>query len=65
MKFKNLLFFFEMLCFGAAISLVERLLFIYVIKDASDGGLGGSTSLCGYAVGITVSFELPIFTYSK
>ena len=61
----NILFFIEMTLFGSAIAIVERLLFIYVMKGVDDGGLGGDTSLCGYIVGITVIFELPIFYYAK
>ena len=41
--------------------LIERLLFIFIVKDPSIGGLGGNASLCGYVVGVTVIFELPIF----
>ena len=60
-KFKNILFFTELFIFGVAMGLIERLLFIFIVKDPSIGGLGGNASLCGYVVGVTVIFELPIF----
>lgn len=59
-KPKMLFFLFQIALMGAGMSVVERLLFIY-IKDE----LGGSTLLCGIAVAVTVLFELPIFWYAK
>jgi hypothetical protein len=59
-----LVFLFEMLCMGAGVALVERLLFVYVEAPVSGGGLAGSTTLCGLSVGVTVLFELPIFTFT-
>ena len=39
---------------------VEKFIFVYVIDD-----LGGTQSLCGYSVAVTVVFELPIFHYGE
>ena len=41
-------------------SLVETFLFVFLQDD-----LGSSTTLCGYTVGVTVLFEIPIFHNSK
>ena len=55
----TMLFFIEVLIFGAAMGVVERgLLFVYLLR------LGASTTLCGLTVGVTVILELPIFWYS-
>jgi oligosaccharide:H+ symporter len=55
-----LLWLFEVAIVGAAMSLVDSFLFVYLQND-----LHASTVLCGYSVGITVLFELPIFAHSK
>lgn len=49
-------FFAELVVFGAAMGLVERLLFIYVVEV-----LDGSYTLCGATVFFTVLMEIPIF----
>lgn len=49
----------EVALIGAAIGIVERLLFVYLQND-----LNASTFLCGLTVLITVIFELPIFLYT-
>ncbi len=46
--------------FGIASTVVEKFLFVYLSHS-----LGASASLCGYSVGITVIFELPIFHYAS
>ena len=61
LKFKSLVFFLEISVMGAAVGLVERLLFTYVEASPDDGGLGGSTTLCGLTVAVNVLIELPIF----
>lgn len=53
-------FLFEMWCVGAFFTVVEKFLFVYVLRE-----LGGSQSLCGYSVAVTVLFELPLFHYGK
>jgi len=50
------MFLMEMLIMGMGIGVVEKLLFVY-LKES----LGASTVLCGTAVLMTVSMELPIF----
>jgi MFS transporter, PPP family, 3-phenylpropionic acid transporter len=45
---------------GAAMSLVDSFLFVYLQND-----LHASTSLCGFTVGVTVMLEIPIFFHSK
>lgn len=55
-----LLWLLEVAVIGAGISLVETFLFVHLEDD-----LHSSTRLCGYSVGVTVLFELPIFHYSK
>lgn len=62
---KSLIFFVEVTVMGGAVGLVERLLFTYVEASPEDGGLGGSTTLCGSTVAINVLIELPIFFYAK
>jgi MFS transporter, PPP family, 3-phenylpropionic acid transporter len=59
-RFPVVFWLFEVAIFGCAISLVESLLFIYLQND-----LQASTSLCGYTVGVTVLFELPVFAASE
>ena len=54
-----LFFLFEVSVIGAAVGVVERLLFVYLQSD-----LGASTFLCGLTVLTTVIFELPIFMYT-
>jgi MFS family permease len=54
-----IVFLIELFVMGAAVALVERLLFVYVKND-----LEGSTTLCGLSVLVTVLFELPVFHYS-
>ena len=50
----NVIFFlFEVLLFGAALGVVERLLFVYLQNE-----LQGSTVLCGVVVAVTVLLEL-------
>ena len=62
---KNIVFLLEMTIMGMAMALVERLLFVYVMEDPAEGGLGGNALLCGFTVGVTVIFEIPIFNYAK
>jgi PPP family 3-phenylpropionic acid transporter len=45
---------------GAAMSLVDSFLFVFLQKD-----LGATTSLCGFTVGVTVLLEIPVFANSK
>ena len=52
-------FLAELALIGAALGIVERLLFIYLQTD-----LQASTFLCGLTVLVTVTFELPIFYYT-
>jgi PPP family 3-phenylpropionic acid transporter len=54
------LWLFEVAVIGAGMSLVDAFLFVYLQNE-----LGAPTKLCGYTVGVTVLFELPIFHYSK
>lgn len=56
--FKMMFFYFEMTVMGAGMSVVERLLFIYLKED-----LGTSTIFCGMTVLATVIVELPLFHY--
>jgi len=51
---------FQVIVIGAAMSLVDSFLFVYLQND-----LSASTKLCGTTVGVTVIFEIPIFYYSK
>jgi MFS family permease len=55
-----LLWLVEMILMGAATSLVDSFLFVFLQKD-----LNASTLLCGLTVGVTVLLEIPIFAYSK
>lgn len=55
-----LAFFAESVVFGAGMTVVERLLFVYLIRD-----LGGSVTLAGASVACTVVLELPIFYYAQ
>lgn len=50
----------EVSIIGAGMAIVESFLFVYLQNT-----LGASTRLCGWTVGVTVVFELPIFAYSK
>jgi MFS family permease len=50
----------EVALVGASMSLVDNFLFVYLQND-----LQASTVLCGWTVGVTVLFELPIFWSSK
>ena len=87
-SWRNLLFLTEITCMGAAVAIVERLLFVYVTAPpplrpanssliatnlsagennnytSSFSGLGGSTTLCGGTIAVTVLFEFPIFIYA-
>eukprot|EP01065_Artemidia_motanka_P042167 TRINITY_DN5608_c1_g1_i1.p1 TRINITY_DN5608_c1_g1~~TRINITY_DN5608_c1_g1_i1.p1 ORF type:complete len:468 (+),score=97.61 TRINITY_DN5608_c1_g1_i1:71-1405(+) len=54
------LFLVEVWIAGCCLGVVERLLFVYVERD-----LGGSMTLCGLVVLITVIPELPIFFYAE
>lgn len=53
-------FFAELIVFGAAMGLVERLLFVYVVEV-----LDGSYSLCGATVLFTVLLEIPTFAHAS
>jgi MFS family permease len=59
-RFPVVLWLLEVAVIGAAMSLVDAFLFVFLQND-----LQASTTLCGYTVGVTVLFELPIFHYSK
>ena len=50
----------EVAWIGAAMSLVDSFLFVYLQND-----LQASTVLCGWTAGVTVLFELPIFWSSR
>ena len=52
-------FVLEILVFGMAIGVVERLLFLYVVND-----LGGDTTLCGLIVFVSSMFNIPVFVKS-
>ena len=58
-ELKFLWFLTEVMILGAGIGVVERLLFVYLQND-----LKASTTLCGLTVGVTVLFELPLFSYT-
>lgn len=60
LKLKNIAFFTEVFVFGIGVTVVERLLFIYLQSE-----LGASTTLCGLVVGVTVTLEIPVFLCSK
>jgi MFS family permease len=55
-----LLWLLEVAVIGAAMELVSTFLFVYLQNN-----LHASTTLCGYTVGVTVLFEIPIFLHSK
>jgi len=59
-RFPVLLWLTEVAVIGAGMSLVESFLFVHLKDD-----LQSSTKLCGYSVGVTVLFEIPIFQYSE
>ena len=54
-----LAFYAECIVFGSGMAAVERLLFIYLIRD-----LGGSVTLAGATVACTVVLELPTFYFA-
>jgi len=56
---RMLFFLFQMMIFGALMSVIERLLFLYIENE-----LHGSTLLCGVTVAITILFELPVFYFA-
>jgi len=51
-------FLCEMMAIGLAFTVVEKFIFVFIIKE-----LGGSQSLCGYSVAVNVIFEVPIFHF--
>eukprot|EP00980_Cylindrotheca_fusiformis_P030945 scaffold25665_cov113-Cylindrotheca_fusiformis.AAC.5 len=55
-----LLWLTEVAVIGAGMSLVDSFLFVYLQEE-----LHSNTKLCGYTVGVTVLFEIPVFHYSK
>ena len=57
---KVIVFFYVVLVMGAATSIVENLLFLFMRKD-----LQASYTLCGVSVVITVMFEIPLFFAGK
>lgn len=57
---RNIFFFVEMMCLGIATTVVEKFIFVFVIDE-----LGGSQSLCGFSVAVTVIFELPLFHFGE
>lgn len=59
-KLPVLFWLIEVALVGAAMSLVDNFLFVYLQND-----LHATTVLCGWTVGVTVLFELPIFWCSK
>ena len=50
----------EVAVISAGMSLVDSFLFVFLQSD-----LKGNTRLCGYSIGVTVLFEVPVFHYSK
>ena len=52
-------FLIELGVMGAAVGVVERLLFIYLQNE-----MHANTFLCGLSVGVTVLLELPLFHYA-
>lgn len=58
--FQMLVFLFIRIVMGAATSLVENLLFLFMRED-----LGATYSICGVSVVITVMFEIPLFYKGK
>ena len=50
----------EVTIMGAAMSLVDSFLFVFLQND-----LQATTALCGYTVGVTVLLEIPLFQNSK
>ena len=52
-------FFVELLAFGMAIGVVERMLFVYVL-----GPLRGSSTLCGGVVLVSSLFNVPVFLHA-
>lgn len=55
-----LLWLLQVTLMGAAMSLVDSFLFVYLQND-----LQASTAICGYTVGVTVLLEIPVFGHSK
>ena len=60
LKLPVILWLVEVAWIGAAMSLVDSFLFVYLQNE-----LQASTLLCGWTVGVTVLFELPIFWSSS
>jgi hypothetical protein len=50
----------EVAVIGAGMSLVDSFLFVFLQDDFQS-----TTKFCGYTVGVTVVFEIPIFHYSN
>ncbi|KAL1520570.1 hypothetical protein AB1Y20_022146 [Prymnesium parvum] len=57
---RALFFFMEMMFIGVAFTVVEKFIFVFVIDE-----LGGSQTLCGLSVAVTVIFEVPLFHYGE
>ena len=55
-----LFWLFEVSLVGAGMAVVDSFLFVFLQNE-----LQASTELCGYTVGVTVLWELPIFHFSK
>jgi MFS family permease len=55
-----LLWLTEVAVIGAGMSLVDSFLFVFLQDDFQS-----TTKFCGYTVGVTVVFEIPIFHYSN
>jgi MFS family permease len=60
LRWQIFLWLLEVTIMGAAMSLVDSFLFVFLQND-----LEASTALCGYTVGITVLLEIPVFQNSK
>lgn len=60
LKWQICIWFVEIAALGAAMSLVDSFLFVYLQND-----LGASSALCGYTVGVTVMLEIPVFAHSQ
>jgi oligosaccharide:H+ symporter len=57
---KVCMYLIEVICMGAGMATVERLLFLYMVND-----LESSNLLCGLSVSVNVLFEIPIFWYAS
>jgi Na+/melibiose symporter-like transporter len=55
-----ILWLMEVIVIGSGMAMVESFLFVYLQNDFK-----ASTRLCGWTVGVTVLFELPIFHFSQ